>query len=153
MALYTKGDNVRALPDLERAARLSSGADRDQIQLEGVALVRAELGNHQGAAAVVETVVKAGTRDGALLKAGAQVYSRCTHVVRRAAQLSAGQREQLGKGYARRAVALLRRARAAGAFQKGAAVKELRSDPNFADLRMDPDFQAFLQELDKKGGG
>ncbi len=149
LAWREKKEYTKALPDLERAASLTSGVERDCIRLLDVAPARAAAGDPAGAAAEAEAVLRSGTKDGELLKGAAQVFGRCAEVVATADRVPAGRRGQLREDYCGRAVALLRQSRAAGALRGAAAVQELRGDPNFAALRGDRDFQAFLRELER----
>jgi hypothetical protein len=61
-----------------------------------------------------------------------------------AAAQEAGQREE----YAGQALALLRRARAAGFFQDRRKVAYLKKDPDLAPLRSREDFRKFVAELE-----
>jgi tetratricopeptide (TPR) repeat protein len=147
-----KKEPAKALPDLERAAGLADRARRNEIRLFGLAFVRADLGDPEGAAAEAEAVLGAGTPKGDVLQGAARVYGRCAGVVRGSDRVAPGRREELRERYARRAVELLRRARAAGVWRGAAGARELRADQNFAPLRGDGPFQALLREMDPGGG-
>jgi hypothetical protein len=71
----------------------------------------------------------------------------CVAAVQKDAQTAAAQREKLAEDYARRAIALLRRAVQAG-FND---LKHLKTgDPDLESLRGRADFQQMVQELEVK---
>jgi eukaryotic-like serine/threonine-protein kinase len=74
----------------------------------------------------------------------ARVYSLCARSARHDAALGMVTGEALGEVCARRALALLEQAAAAGAFKGGGRRGVLKNDPMFAPLRGRKDFQKLL---------
>jgi len=75
------------------------------------------------------------------------VYSLAFAAARNDASLSVADRQRLTEDYARRALAMLGKARAAGWFRAAGRVEQLRTDPEFEALRGLEDCRVPLAEL------
>jgi hypothetical protein len=127
-----------ALPHWDRAIKLAPVVARSRVQIERAA-GRAKAG--RVAAAVAEA--KALTRDRAAR--GEILYNAaCIYGLAAAAAKEANPRE----AYAGQALALLRRAQAAGFFQGRAQVEHMKKDPDLEPLRRREDFKKFVAECE-----
>jgi tetratricopeptide (TPR) repeat protein len=127
---------AEALTNWDRAVELSSPAERPSMQLER-ARCRAQAGNVTEAVAEAAAVAEHPKASGRLLYNVACVYA-----------LAAAQEDRQREVYAGRALALLRRARAAGFFKDPAQVTHLKQDTDLAPLRPREDFQKFVAEFE-----
>jgi hypothetical protein len=91
------------------------------------------------AAADVAALTQGPATPGAVLRDGACVYAR--------AAASAPEGEQR-EAYAGQALALLRRAQAAGFFKERKQVEQVKSTPDLKPLRSRDDFKKFVAELE-----
>lgn len=96
------------------------------------------------AAAARPTVTPRGLHDLAV------PYTLAVALARHDGHLTPAERARLSEEYAASAVALLRRAQAAGFFTVAALVERLRNNPELAPLRSRADFQALVRDLEKK---
>jgi hypothetical protein len=106
----------------------------------------ANKGQHAQAAAAAPLAEAKPASAGILYDTGC-VYALCVAAVHKDAQTAAAERDQLAEDYARRALALLRRAVQAG-FNDLPHLKT--NDPDLAALRGRADFQQLVQELEAK---
>ncbi len=136
-----------AVPDWERALVLAKGQRAATIQLTRAALL-AQVGQHAPVIEQVERVLGSVPLDGANLYNAACVYALASAAVRRDAQFPALDREQWAEHYARRALALLRQAQAAGFFAAAANREFLRNEQNVHALRTRADFAKWLADLE-----
>jgi serine/threonine-protein kinase len=139
-----------ALADLDRAIRLNRAADRPafrDLRRLIASHVRLEKGEHVRPAAAARAVAKRSRKDGRRLSGAAAVLSRCAEVAAHDHRLAARVRREVADRYAWGAVALLRRAKAAGSFRLPREQAALKNDPDFAPLRARGDWQKFLEEL------
>jgi serine/threonine protein kinase/tetratricopeptide (TPR) repeat protein len=138
LALDVLDRPAESLADWDRAVELSLPADRPRLQLG-----RARSRVRAGAVAVAVAEAAALTEDprtpGFLCCDAACVYSLAS-----AAVPETGRQE----AYAGQALALLRRAQAAGFFKDPTKVEHLHRDTALAPLRPREDFQKFVAELD-----
>jgi tetratricopeptide (TPR) repeat protein len=130
--------SAEALADWDRAVELSPPADRARQQL-GRARARVRAGKAAEAVADAEALTRDPATPGPLLCKAADVCSLAA---------AAAQDAQRREAYAGRALALLRRARAAGFFQDRRKVEYLKKDPDLAPLRSREDFRKFVAELE-----
>jgi tetratricopeptide (TPR) repeat protein len=127
-----------ALADWDRALELAPPTVRLRVQL-GRARTRAQAG--EAAEAVADAVAQ--TRDAATPSA------RCCDAADVCALASAAAPEaEQREAYAGQALALLRRAQAAGFFKDPAKVAHLKQDTDLAPLRPRDDFQKFVAEIE-----
>jgi serine/threonine protein kinase len=127
-----------ALADWDRALELAPPTVRLRLQL-GRARTRARAG--EAAEAVAEAV--------ALTRDAATPSARCCDAADVCALASAAAPEaEQREAYAGQALALLRRAQAAGFFKDPAKVAHLKQDTDLAPLRPRHDFQKFVAELE-----
>jgi serine/threonine protein kinase/tetratricopeptide (TPR) repeat protein len=130
-----------ALQDWERAIELDEGPDRPAFRLQR-AVALAHLGDHARASAEADDLTHNARTPAGTLYDAACVYGLSVP----AAKDDAKQQEQ----YARKALALLRRAQAAGFFKSAAEVEHLKEDDDLAALRDRADFKQLVRELQKK---
>src|SRR5262249_35471056 len=135
---------AEAVMDGDRAIALDQGPGRPRLRLQkAVTLARA--GDHAQAAAETDALTGDAQTPGATLYHAARVYGIAMTAVKEDAQLQ--------ERYAAKALALLRRLQAAGAFNDGRVVELLRQDPDFEALRQRPEFQKLLAELKRMHNG
>jgi tetratricopeptide (TPR) repeat protein len=127
-----------ALADWERVVELSPPAERARGRLER-ARGWVDAGKVAEAAADVAALTQEPATPGAVLCDGACVCARAAAVT-----LEGEQRE----AYAGQALALLRRARAAGFFKDRQQIERLRHTPDLEPLRTREDFRRFVAELE-----
>jgi hypothetical protein len=130
--------HAEALTDWDQAIELSPPAGRPQFLL-GRARSRVLAGDTAAAVAEADALTEGPATSGPIWYDAACVYALAA-----AAAGEDGQRE----AHAGRAVALLRRARAAGYFKNPARVEHLKRDADLAPLRPREDFQKFVAELE-----
>jgi serine/threonine protein kinase/Flp pilus assembly protein TadD len=128
---------AEALADWDRAVELAPPGERLAVQL-GRAQAFARAGKVAEAVADAEVL----TRDAATPSARC-CEAACVFSLASAAAQEVGQRE----AYAGQALALLRRAQAAGFFLDRAKVERLQRDTDLEPLRSRGDFQGFVAEL------
>jgi tetratricopeptide (TPR) repeat protein len=139
-ALGDLGRHAEALADWEQVLALSPMAERPEVRLERArSLARA--GYATEAVAEAEALTKSPGTAGPVLCGAAGVYSLAT----------AGQDEEVAERYARRALALLRRARAAGYFNDRRRAEELKRDANLAWMWAREAFRSLVAALDAAG--
>jgi hypothetical protein len=127
---------AEALTDWDRAVELSTPTERPRMQVAR-ARCRARVGNVTAAVAEAAALAEEPKASGSLLYNVACVYA-----------LAAAQEDRQREVYAGQALALLRRARAAGFFKDPAKVAHLKQDTDLAPLRPREDFQKFVAELE-----
>jgi serine/threonine protein kinase/Tfp pilus assembly protein PilF len=130
--------SAEALADWDRAVELALPADRPRVQL-GRARARVRAGKAAEAVADADALTRDPATPSPMLCSAADVCSLASTVAREATQREA---------YAGQALALLRRARAAGFFKDHAKVEYLKKDPDLKPLRQREDFQKFVAELE-----
>jgi serine/threonine protein kinase len=129
---------AEAITDWDRAIALNQGPEGPSLRLErAVTLARA--GDHAKAAAEADALTGNAQTPGVTLYQAACVYGFSLAAVKEDAQLQ--------ERYAAKALALFRRARAAGSFKDSRLVEVLQQDPDFEPLRQRPEFKKFLAEL------
>jgi tetratricopeptide (TPR) repeat protein len=131
----------QAVQDWDRAIELDQGPLRPAMRLQR-ALALAHAGDHAKAAAEADDLTRDDKTPGDMLYDAACVCGLSVP----AAKDDAQRNEQ----YAGQALALLRRARAAGFFDDAAQVEHVQKDDDLAALRDRADFQQFVTELKKK---
>jgi tetratricopeptide (TPR) repeat protein len=139
---------ARTLDDLKRhdealrhwgpAVELSPSAQRPSVQL-GRARGRVLAGKVAEAVAVTAALTTDPATPGHLLCGAGCIYSLAAAAAKEAKQRQA---------YAGQALALLRRARAAGFFNDRPMVESLKKDTDLDPLRQREDFQKFVAELE-----
>jgi serine/threonine protein kinase/tetratricopeptide (TPR) repeat protein len=122
----------------DRAVELAAPQERLRTRLERARWL-AGAGKADEALAEVETLTRDKDVPAPQLCTAADVCARAS-----AAATEAGQRE----AYAGRALALLRRAQAAGFFKDRANVERLKQIPDLAPLRSREDFRKFVREVE-----
>jgi hypothetical protein len=127
-----------ALADWERAVELSPPAEQALARLAR-AHGWVQAGKVAEAAADIAALTQGPATPGAVLCDGACVYAR--------AAASAPEGEQR-EAYAGQALALLRRAQAAGFFKDRAKTERLKKDSDLAPLRQREDFRKLVAELE-----
>jgi serine/threonine protein kinase/tetratricopeptide (TPR) repeat protein len=127
-----------ALADWDQAVELAPPADRLAVQL-GRARAWVQAGKVAEAVADAEALTKDAATPSARCCQAACVFSLAS-----AAAQEAGQRE----AYAGRALALFRRAQAAGFFKDRAKMERLKRDSDLAPLRQREDFRELVAELE-----
>jgi serine/threonine protein kinase len=141
-ALENLNRRREALTDWDRAFELSPPGNRLDAQLRR-ALCRARAGKATEAVADAAALTKDPGTSGPTLYDAACIYSLVT-----------GERgpqtlpSMLQDQYAGQAVALLRRAQAAGFFKDPRQVEHLKKDPDLAPLRARADYRKFVAELE-----
>jgi tetratricopeptide (TPR) repeat protein len=129
---------AEAVADWRRAGDLSTPTDRAQFHLQAV-YFQARGGDPAGATAAAEP-----------LAADPAAAATTWYVLARVYALAAGAQEDAAarERHAARAVALLNRARAAGAFRKRAEVEQVKVLTDLEPLRQRDDFKQFLAGLE-----
>ena len=130
--------SAEALADWDQAVALAPLDNRLEVQL-GRARAWVQAGQVAEAVADAEALTKDATTPSARCCEAAAVFSLAS-----AAAQEAGQRE----AYAGQALALLRRAQAAGFFKDPAKVAHLNQDTDLAPLRPRADFQKLVAEVE-----
>jgi tetratricopeptide (TPR) repeat protein len=142
-------DSLRQREDFKQLlAALEATLNVEQEQLARLkrATDLANKGHHAQAAAEAALLAEAKPASAGLLYDTGCVYALCVAAVQKDAQTAAAEREKLAEDYARRAIALLRRAVQAG-FND---LKHLKTgDPDLESLRSREDFQKLVAELEK----
>jgi tetratricopeptide (TPR) repeat protein len=136
-ALTHLGRHAEAVKDWDRVIALDAGPNRTRFRLQR-ALALARLKDHARATAEADDLARA--KDA---PAGALYDLACVFALSTAA---AGEDRKLGETYARRAVALLRRALARGYKD----IEHLKKDSDLDALRSRDDFQQLLTDLEAK---
>ena len=130
--------SAEALADWDQAVKLLPPADRPRVQLE-----RAQAWVQAGKTAEAVAEAAALTRD-----PGAPSFlccdAACVYALASAAVPETSEREE----YAGQALALLRRAQAAGFFKDPAKIARLNQAADLAPLRPRADFQKFAAEVE-----
>jgi tetratricopeptide (TPR) repeat protein len=141
-ALTQLGRYAEAVHDWDRALELDEGAGRPALRLQRAStLVRAG----QAAQAVVEADALTQGKD----VPGETLYdTACLYALASAALKDNSQQAET---YAAKAVALLRRAQAAGYFQKPARIAHMKKDTDLDSLRNRADYRALVKLLEEKG--
>ncbi len=142
------GRYAEAVRDWDRVIELDGGNAGFRLE-RALALARAE--DHARAAAEANALARGEALQGDTLYDLARVYALASSAVRRDANLSAGDRDNLARQHAARAVALLGRAKAAGYYQGPRHLKALRTSPDLEPLRSRDDFKKLLAGLEKEG--
>jgi tetratricopeptide (TPR) repeat protein len=129
---------AEALADWDGAVELARPADRPRVQL-GRARARVRAGQAADAVADAEALTRDPATPSLMLCDAADVCSQASVVAMEATQREA---------YAGHALALLRRAQAAGFFKDRAKVEHLKKDRALDVLRSREDFKKFVAELE-----
>jgi serine/threonine protein kinase/Flp pilus assembly protein TadD len=149
-AYVNLGRQDEAAKDWQRMLEISEGQPDIRIRIyRPFALVF--LGEHSKAAAEIETLVAESHIQGRNLLLFAKVHSLCSAAAAAEAQLPLAEREKLADKYGRRAVDLLRQARARGYFQGPGQLAELKESKDLESVRSRSDFQQLLTELEQQG--
>jgi tetratricopeptide (TPR) repeat protein len=143
------GRYADAAADWGRAIELADGDPRRDAFRISRALCLPRQGAHAAALAEVQEMAAAPKPDGGTLYNLACVASLASAAVERDPLLSAPGRSALAEYCRRRALELLRRAQAAGAFATPEMLDTLRKDDDLAPLRDRDDFRRFLDEVTK----
>jgi serine/threonine-protein kinase len=141
-ALDQWGRTAEALADWDSASGLADDEARDGVRL-GRARTLARMGRHARAAAEA-AVVPASARN---LAVAASVFAVAADAARADERLSMAEREAAAERYVARAVALLDRARRAGALDDPGTLADLTSARDLDALRSRPDFRALMLDL------
>jgi tetratricopeptide (TPR) repeat protein len=141
--LRSREDFKKLLAELEATAKV---AQEQQARLQR-ATDLANKGRHAQAAAEATQLAEMKQASAAILYDTGCVYALCVVAVQKDTQTAAAERDKLAEDYARRAIALLRRAAQAG-FNDLPHLKT--NDPDLATLRGRADFQQLVQELEAK---
>jgi len=145
-ALRRLGRHEDAADDWRRAIEISEDDPHISMRLYRP-LVLVFLKEHAQATAGIETLLAEGHDHGPNLTLFAEVYSLGSAAVATDERVPADQREKLADQYGRRAVELLRRARAADHFREPSRLADLNEQKNLDAIRSRPDFQALIAEL------
>jgi tetratricopeptide (TPR) repeat protein len=140
LALMDLHRYAEALQDWDRAIALDQGPQRPAFRLQR-AVTLAHAGDHARAVAEADDLTRDDKTSGATLYDAACVYGL---------SVPAAQDAPLKERYAGQALALLRRAQAAGLFNDAAQVEHLQKDDDLAALRGRADFQQFVRDVQKK---
>jgi tetratricopeptide (TPR) repeat protein len=147
-ALNRLGRHAEALPDWERAIGLSTGRKLIPLRL-GRALTLARLGDHARATAAAEEMAQRNS-----LTAEDTYNLACVFSLAAVPQLGnfepRAEPEGQAERHAARAVALLRKAKAAGYFKEPANIEQLKKDSDLNPLRLREDFRKLLEALEDK---
>jgi serine/threonine-protein kinase len=152
------GGRAAALSRLGRSAEAAEDWKRvGELEPKGAGgtgrLFRAEfwMGARDHARAVAEAKAAAQGKavPGSSCYGLAGVYARAVSAVRRDGKLTAEKRERLGSQYGAAAVALLKRARAAGYFGSRQSAEALKKDADWVALHSCEDFKGLVAEVDK----
>jgi serine/threonine protein kinase/tetratricopeptide (TPR) repeat protein len=138
LALGALKGAAEALADWDRAVELATPADRLMVQL-GRARAWVQAGKVAEAVADAEALTKDAATPNARCCQAAEVFSLAS-----AAAKDASQRE----AYAGQALALLRRAQAAGFFKDRASIERLKKDSDLAPLWQRKDFRKLIADLE-----
>jgi tetratricopeptide (TPR) repeat protein len=131
---------AEAVQDWDRAIELDEGPQRPAFRLLRAATL-AHAGEHAQAIAEADDLTRADKTPGDMLYDAACVYGL---------SVPAAKDAQQQERYADKALALLRRAQAAGFFKSAAEVQHLQEDDDLAALRGRADFKQFVTELKNK---
>jgi serine/threonine-protein kinase len=140
------GEHRQALADWDEAVRQAEGIARPKLRLLRVHCL-ARVGEYARAVAEADEVIGAVKRSGAALYDAARAHAQIADAAVRDAKLPQPERAKFGEGCARRAVALLEQARAAGYFADRGAAERLREDAALNGLRERADFRKLLAGL------
>jgi serine/threonine protein kinase/tetratricopeptide (TPR) repeat protein len=139
-SLTQLGRHDEALRDLERLLELEDGVKSDSWRsVHADALAR--MGRHGPAMAEVDALIARPSLPAATWYNLACACALCSAAVRQDAQLGQAEQGRRAELYAARAVALLKKAAAAGFFQTPDAVEQMRKDKDLELLRQRRDFQ------------
>jgi serine/threonine protein kinase/tetratricopeptide (TPR) repeat protein len=125
-----------ALADWDRAVELAPPADKPRMQL-GRARTRARIGEVAAAVAEAAALTKDPATPGAVCFEAATVYA-----------LAAGKQATQREAYAGEAIALLRRAHAAGFFKDRTKIDALKKNTDFEPLGSREDFNELVAALE-----
>jgi tetratricopeptide (TPR) repeat protein len=135
--------------DWERALRLAPPAQRPAFRL-GRAASRARAGDYLRAAPEADELGRAKSLPGAILYELACIHALDSASARRDPRQPLPVRDKRAEDYARQAVALLRRAAAAGYFRTAGTVPHLDRDDDLRGLRERDDYKRFRAGLTAK---
>jgi serine/threonine protein kinase/tetratricopeptide (TPR) repeat protein len=141
-ALQRLGRTAEAVREYDRALTLDEGPRRPDIRLARAVALLDQNGGPAGAVAEADELTRGDKVSGATLYNAARVCAR--------ASAATPDDETRRESYATRAVALLRRASAAGHFKRGAQVQQLKTDSDLDPLRPREDYQSLVKELEPK---
>jgi tetratricopeptide (TPR) repeat protein len=149
LILTELGEHQDALTYWDRVLAMADMADGFSITQYQIfrALTLAKLGDYGQATQEVDRATGPPVKEASILYNAASVYSLSVALVHADAKRSTEERNALGEQYAARAVALLRRAQAAGFFADPAQINQVTTDNDLHPLRSHPDFQKFLAEV------
>jgi serine/threonine protein kinase len=141
-ALYNHRHYAEALPDIDRFIELlAEGAERDEFRARR-AYAWFRTGRTAQAVAEADSLSQAKNLPGEALGIVAGIYAL--------AFAALSEKSQQAENYAVKAIALLRRAQAAGFFQDPVRIAETKQATDFDTLRSRGDYQRLMQELEKK---
>jgi tetratricopeptide (TPR) repeat protein len=135
--------------DWDRLLALTPGPQRPAVRLQR-ADSRARAGDYLRAADDVKQLADSDDLTGSQLYYLAWVQALNTHHASRDAARPLPQREKRAEGYAKDAIALLKRAKDAKFFNDPKNVETLSKDDDLASLRLRADFRAFVAGLEQK---
>jgi tetratricopeptide (TPR) repeat protein len=148
--LLALGRHREAIQDLDQVIAVGPEPRRQAVRfLRARAFVK--LGEHAAAAADADALAGEATLAPDFLKGLAAVYGRAHEAARADARLNSEEKLERTEHYARKAVQLLQRARAAGVFRDAASRARVRTNPDLKSLRQHGAFKEFLAEMDGKG--
>jgi hypothetical protein len=135
---------------LEMELKIEPMSYRDSICLLR-ARARAHDGRHADAVLETDELARKPSLSPGSLVAAAKVYAAASQAARIDPLLSGADKEERVEGYAARAIEMLGKARAAGAFTIAADAVRMANDPDLKLLRDRADFQKLLAELNLPG--
>jgi serine/threonine-protein kinase len=151
LALARLQRHAEAARSLQAAFKLCPGRAPADLKYFRV-LVEALAGRHAPAVAEANDAAKDPELTSRQLVGLAGACALAAEAVARDTQLLATQGKRLREEYAVQAMALLRKARAAGYFKAGPTIDQLGQSPDLAALRPRADFQQFVRELNGRTG-
>jgi tetratricopeptide (TPR) repeat protein len=135
-----------SLSDWDRVVELSEGGDR-AFNRTVRATVLAQAGEHASAAAEARELVANPEGSGDVVFNAATALAQACKAAAGDQRLDSPDRSRVAEGYAREAIAALRKLKEAGYFAAPEHVGNLRGDPDLEPLRRREDFQRLLREV------
>ncbi len=142
------GQDAEARQDWDSALKLAPEVFRPALRA-GRAVQLARAGDYAQARSAADEITKSAPADVYTLSHLAEAWSLLSALVRKQTNLPEAERDRLAEEHAAQAVGLLKKAGAAGAFQKQIERQQLHKSKDFDPLRSRRDFQEFLQEVEK----
>jgi tetratricopeptide (TPR) repeat protein len=147
-ARQSLGDLPAAIDDWQESANRADGALRHICQC-ALMLALLQDGQTQRACEQAQSLLLTAELGGVDFYNLACVYSQASASEAIEQNTIAGERDRLAEEYARQAISLLERARAAGAFTDPAMAAQLQTDADLAPLHARDDFQSLLASVAK----